>query len=119
MVPSLLRIAKKCFNTENTETQGKKKLLLRVNADEVDEHLLGKLRGVVRRARPSAAHGEVQQQEERMVEDPGSAGGPLGLREGRVEIRVHVETNDARLPFDRIEMKVVREVLSRGKAEGS
>src|SRR5690349_11670409 len=54
-----------------------------------------------------------------MIEDPGSAGGPLGLRESCVKIRVHIEANDARLPFDGVEMKSICKILASGKAEGS
>lgn len=54
-----------------------------------------------------------------MIEDPGSAGGPLGLRKRSVKVRVHIKANDAGLPFDGVEMKGVRKVLGSGKAEGS
>src|SRR5215469_8022208 len=52
-----------------------------------------------------------------MIEDPGSASGPLGLRESGVQIRVDVEADDAGLPFDRVPMKSIRKVLTGGKAE--
>src|SRR5260370_20088067 len=53
-----------------------------------------------------------------MIEGPGSAGGPLGLREGGVQIRINVEADCAGLPFDRVEMKIVREILAGREAEG-
>src|ERR1700752_1603490 len=54
-----------------------------------------------------------------MIEDPGSTGGPLGLRERGVEVGVYVGANHARFPFDSVEMKSVCKILAGRKAEGS
>src|SRR5713226_10246083 len=77
---------------------GVRNLLLGVDADVVDEHLLGEDGGVDRRAGPIAAYSEVEEKEERVIEDPGAAGGPLGFRESGVEIGIDVETDGGGLP---------------------
>ena len=60
------------------------KLLLGVDADVIDEHLLGELRGAVGRTGPGAADGDVQNDEERMIEDPTATRRPLRLGESDV-----------------------------------
>ena len=130
----------KSFNTEdseNTEGYGEKQeqtakggtgaergigrrrsaLLLGVNADIVDEHLLRKNRGGVGRSGPIAANGDVQEDEKRMIEAPSTASGPLGLRKRSVEIRVNVEANGAGFPLNSIKMKIVGKILAGRKAE--
>ena len=100
-------------------TNHESNLLLGVDADVVDKHLLREDRGAVGRAGPGAAYGDIEKDEERMIENPGAAGGPLGLRKRGVKIRVHVKADYSRLPFDGVEMKVIRECLTAWKAERS
>ncbi len=71
--------------------------MLGIDAHVVDEHLLGEDSGGVGRAGPIAAHGDVQNEKEGVIEDPGAPGGPLRLREGGVEIRIDVEADGAGL----------------------
>src|SRR6266567_3324779 len=91
--------------------------LFGVDADVIDEHLLGKNCRAVRRAGPIAAHGNIQNNKERMIKHPGPAGGPLGLRESSVQIRVYVKAHYAGLPLDGVEMKIIGEVLARREAK--
>src|SRR2546429_8442145 len=52
---------------------------LGVDADVVDEHGLRKNRGAIGRAGPIAAHGDGQNDEEGVVENPGAAGSTWGF----------------------------------------
>src|SRR5260221_12017217 len=52
-----------------------------------------------------------------MVESPSATGGPLGLCEGGVEIRVHVEAHRPGFPLDSVKMKIGGETLACGKTE--
>lgn len=92
--------------------------LFGVDADVVDEHLLGEDGRGVGGAGPTAANGDVENDEEGVVEGPDATGGPLGLREGAVEIGIYVETDGAGFPLDGVEMKSVGEILTGGQAEG-
>src|SRR6266403_4439141 len=74
-------------------------LLLGINADVVDKHLLGENGGGVGWAGPIAANGDVQDEKEGVIEDPGAAGEPLRLSERGVEIGIDVEANGAGLPL--------------------
>src|SRR6267143_992593 len=76
------------------------KLLLSIDADVVDEHLLWENGGVVRRAGPRAANGDVEDNEEGVIENPGAAGGPLRRVECGVESGVDVKADSARLLAD-------------------
>src|SRR6202040_2238803 len=91
-----------------------------VDADVVDEHGLGKPGCGVGRAGPVAADRDIQDQKERMVEDPGTRGGGSGGdgtgAEGGVERFVHVKAHDIRLPFDGVKVKGGREVFSSRQA---
>src|SRR6266581_5216271 len=53
-----------------------------------------------------------------MIEAPGAASGPLGLRESGVEIRIDIEPHRAGFPLDGVEMKSVGKILAGGQAEG-
>src|SRR5260370_2101545 len=132
----LQRVMKKSLSAERRSAQRKERksravenlkaknsgvrcrLLLVVDAKVIDEHLLRENGGGVGRAGPIASNGDVEEDEERMIEGPGAAGGPLGLCEGGVEIRIDVEADCARFPLDGIEMKVGGEILACGQAEG-
>src|SRR6202171_2282030 len=94
------------------------KLLLSINADVVDEHLLWENGGVVGRAGPRAANGDVEDNEEGGIETPGAAGGPLRRVEYGVESGGDVKAEGARLPFGRVEVKVIGKFLAGGQAEG-
>src|SRR6266852_3357398 len=93
-------------------------LLLGVDADVIDEHLLRENGGAVGRAGPIAAHGDVEDDEEGVIENPGAAGGPLRRVKCSVKSRIDIEADCVGLPFDRVEMKVVGEILAGGQAEG-
>ena len=90
MLPSLSKVAIRSLNAETESAQrkiskgkcspcrpswdkfrgGLQKLLLGVGADVVDEHLLRKNRGVVGRPGPIAANGNVEDNEEGVIENP-------------------------------------------------
>src|SRR5260370_955955 len=89
-----------------------------VDADVVDEHLLGENCEVVGRAGPITANGDVEDNEEGVIENPSAARGPLRRVEGAIEIGVDIEADCARFPFDGIEMKVSGEILTGGQTEG-
>ena len=91
--------------------------MLAVDADVVDEHLLRKNGGAVGRAGPIAAHGDVEDDEEGVIENPGAAGGPLRRVECSVKSGIDIEADCVGLPFDRVEMKVIGEILAGGQAE--
>src|SRR5262249_20385984 len=91
--------------------------LFSIHTDVVDEHLLWKLSGVIRRARPCATYGHIQKDKEWMIKHPGAAGGPLGRSEGGVEIRVDIKADYSRFPLDGIEMKIGSKSLADRKAE--
>src|SRR5690349_7274895 len=82
-------------------------LVLRIDADVVDQHLLRELGGGVGIFGPVAAYGDVQDDEEWVVEDPASAFGPFGLGEGGVIVGVHVKADDAGFPLCGIHMKII------------
>src|SRR6516225_6419551 len=52
-----------------------------------------------------------------MIEDPGAAGGPLGLSKSCIEIGVHIKTHRARLPLDGVNMKIIGECLAGRQCE--
>ena len=64
------------------------------------------------RARPFAADGDVQEQEERIIERPRRARRQARFSDDAVQELVHVETDDARFPFDCELVKVVCEALT-------
>ena len=76
-----------------------------------------KNRGVVGRPGPIAANGNVEDNEEGVIENPGAASGPLGLIESGVEIGVEIEADGATLPFDGVKVKVIGEILACRPAE--
>src|SRR5262249_41762543 len=84
--------------------------MLRVDADIIHEHLLRKLSCCVRRAGPRSADSDIQNNEKGMIENPSSIGGPVRLVEGRVVVRIDVKTDLRRLPFNRIDVKVCKEI---------
>ena len=45
-----------------------------------------------------------------MVEDPRTVRGPIRLIDGRVVVGIHVEADLRWLPFDGVDVKIVREV---------
>src|SRR6202165_45232 len=94
------------------------RLLLSIDADVVDKHLLWENGGVVRRAGPRAANGDVEDNEEGVIENPGAAGGPLRRVECGVESGVDVKADCARFPFGRVDVKVIGKFLAGGQAEG-
>ena len=81
--------------------------------------MLGKNGGVVGRAGPITPNGDVENDEEGMIEYPGAAGGPLRRVERGVETCVDVEADCAGFPFDSVEVKVIGEILASGQNEGS
>src|SRR5260370_14410049 len=85
-----------------------------VDADVVDEHLLGENCEVVGRAGPITANGDVKDDEEGVIESPSATGGPRRRVEGAVEIGVDIEAECARVPFDGGEMKIIGENLPAG-----
>src|SRR6266699_1380809 len=96
---------------------GRAQSWLGVDADVVDKHLLRKHRGAIGRAGPIAAYGDVQNDEEGMIENPRAAGGPLGIGERRVEVAVHIKTHHAGLPLDSKEVKIVGKCLAGRQRE--
>src|SRR2546422_10950993 len=92
---------------------------LGVDAHIVHEHGLRENRCSVGRAGPVAADSEVQDNEERMIENPFLSGGPLVGRERSVERRIHVEADGGGLPLHGVKMKIVGEALAGGQAERS
>src|SRR5437879_4195234 len=52
-----------------------------------------------------------------MVESPSAAGGPLGLCEGAVEIRIDVEAHHSRFPLNGVKMKIGGEILPGGQTQ--
>src|SRR5437899_311741 len=53
-----------------------------------------------------------------MIESPSTAGGPLRLGEGGVEIGIHEEADRAGFPLDSVKVKRIGEILPGGQAEG-
>jgi Clp amino terminal domain, pathogenicity island component len=82
-------------------------LLLRINSYVIHEHLLGKLRGCIGIARPVSADRHIQKNENRVIEHPLAARGPLRPSECRIIIRIDVEANCTWLPLHRIEVIIV------------
>src|SRR5882672_4660152 len=76
------------------------------------------LRRSLRRAGPRAANGDVEDNEEGVIENPGAAGGPLRRVECGAESGVDVKADSARYPFGRVEVKVIGKFLAGGQAEG-
>ena len=73
--------------------------LAAVNAHVVDPHLLWKLGGAVRIARPGPANGKVQQDEKWMVIDPAGVLRQIRGPASGIEVLVDVEADLARLPL--------------------
>ena len=91
-----------------------------VDAHVVHQHLLRKLRGGIGSAGPGggAAHRHVQQDEERMIEDPSGASGEIGGRNGLIKLVIHVEADHPGFPFDSVQVKIVGEALARRERVG-
>src|SRR5260370_37887075 len=73
--------------------------------------------GAVGRAGPTAAEGYVKNDEEGVIEGPRAAGGPLGLCERGVQIRIDVEARCPGFPLDSVEMKSGGDMLAHMQAE--
>src|SRR6266436_5232643 len=73
--------------------------------------------GAVGRAGPTAADGYVKNDKEGVIEGPRAAGGPLGLCERGVQIRIDVEANCPGFPLDSVEMKIGGDILAHRQAE--
>src|SRR5262245_53453719 len=89
---------------------GQRRIL--VYADIIYEHRLRKHRRIVRISRPVSANRNIEQQEERVVEDPLAAGGQIGWRSCLEEIAVNKEPHYVRLPLEREYVKVGRKRLT-------
>src|SRR6266576_4083231 len=85
------------FSSRRRHTRSLRDWSSDVCSSDLDEHGLRKNRGAIGRAGPIAAHGDVQNDEEGMIENPGAAGGPLGFAERCGEMAVHIKTHHARL----------------------
>src|SRR5205807_8868423 len=83
-------------------TNHESNLLLGVDADVVEKHLLREDRGAVGRAGPGAGYGDIEKDEERTIENPGAAGGRRGVRKRGGKIRVRVEADYYRPRFDSV-----------------
>jgi hypothetical protein len=83
-----------------------------VDADVIDKHFLREAQGGVRRARPVAADGYVNDDEKGMIEDPRATRGPVCGGECRVEMIVQVKANDGGFPLDYVDVKFIGELLS-------
>src|SRR5215469_3422496 len=99
------------------DAPGAYRSLLGVDADVIDEQVLRKNSSAIGRARPIAAHGDIQNDKEGMIENPGAAGGPLGFGERGVEMAVYVKTHHARLPLDSKKVKIIGKCLAGRQSE--
>ena len=92
-----------------------------INAHVVHQHVLGRKRRVgvgMAQKRGIAADGQVQQDEERVVEDPVRSSGQRSGRDGMEQGTVHEPLNGILRPLDGIHVIVVRHLFAEGQSIG-
>ena len=82
-----------------------------IDAHVIDQHLLRKNCRCIRSSRPVAPHCHVQNNKERMIEDPRGARGQICGRARLIQVSVDVKSHDFGLPFKGERMEVIRELL--------
>src|SRR5260370_456279 len=88
------------------------------HADVIHQHALREHSRGIRRARPIAADGDIQNNKKGMVEHPGAARRPLRAGKRRVQVRIKIETHDTWFPLRGIKMKIVRQALAVRQRDG-
>ena len=73
----------------------------------IDPHLLGENGSGIGAAGPTAAHGDVENDKERVVEHPLAAGDYVAFVHGLVERAIHVEARLVCVPLDSEEVEAV------------
>ena len=80
-----------------------------IHAHVVDEHRLRKLRRGARGSGPIPSDRDIENEEERMVEDPRVSIGGIGGRSCLELHLVRLKANASLVPFDRVDVEVVGE----------
>src|SRR5436190_1938697 len=81
---------------------------LLINANIVDQHPLRENCCLVRVPRPATTHRHIQDQKERMIENPRGADRQVRRCPRVVQLTVHIKADHIRLPLDGEEVEIIR-----------